>query len=133
MSSSLVTATGGPPVGGAFRIGRESVKYSASTVRQPMVYAIRYQLLETGYVKTEPKNGQLSVKLNPNNIYSPYDVLGDEDGDGNPDTDTNFAALDLADIDDIAQLATEDVDLGYWEEFEDTMEMMEDRIRNSNQ
>ena len=117
VSSTVMEAAAGVPVGPSIDIGRDSVTYSVGVVERPMVYAARYQLLKAEYFREACGDGQLTIQLHPDDIYSRGYVMGDNDADSNDASEATCAVLEIAEeAPDVG--AEEEMDSKYWKEFD---------------
>lgn len=127
ISSAVVGALGGPPVGGTFAAGTDRALTTDSFVEKPMVYAARWQLLRADYLETGSQLNPTSIALHPDNVYSIGSQMGADDEDEENDLeDADVAVVTCAEASREELLEEDDLGAEYWRAFRIAEKLMMD-------
>lgn len=115
-SSTLIGTASGVPLGGSVGAGFQTSNDTEGEVKQPMVYAARYQLLEASYSRRGEGAPPKGIMLHPDNIYCPGYAMGDDDH-VNEESDADAAVLACEEPSVDTFVEQEDLGTKYWKEF----------------
>lgn len=124
ISSILTSALGGVSVGGSFEAEASRGLACEGEVKQRMVYAARWQLLQATYLETGSALNPSSIMLHPGDVYSVGSVMGGDDDEKNELEDAGVAALELGESGPEELEAEKNLPEQYWDAFQVAEELL---------
>lgn len=124
ISSILTAALGGVSLGGSIEVGASRLLTSEGEVKQRMVYAARWQLLQANYLETGSALNLSSIVLHPDDVYSMGSVMGGDDDEENELEGARVASLECGESGTEEMEAEKDLPDGYWDAFEVAQELL---------
>lgn len=120
--SSTLVGLSGVPLGGSAEFGLKNKIEGDDFVSDPLVYAARYQLLKTSYLRADERSKPLAISLHPDNIYCQGFAMGGTDENWRSASQAAEVVPKDPDFDEFVEPTEEEME--YWEEFDIAQERL---------